>query len=393
MPKECVPDFYNLFQCLADKCSDTCCAGWEIDIDENTLQTYKNITGAFGERLIQNIEEGHFKLSAQERCPFLNSNNLCDIYRELGENSLCAICREHPRFIEVVGDYTERGLGLCCEEVVRLLFENEEPLSFFYKDVQNNTEQNLATETKDKGISTSTFCSTEMPNETIEEERQFLSFILKSRQHIFSILEARAEDSISIRAARALHYAVHCFEDESETSLKTKPSDSDLANHAPTILKTWISLLTKTESLGDEWEKALHKIQLSFDKNFKCSHLSNTHFNKNQKTLSLTNHESERLIVYCIYRYFIKSFFDEDFISKIKFALFFWIIVSLFTQELSDTPQESATNRQSICIKAVKLLSKQLEYSDDNMDLLFKHFQTDKFFSTESFICLMNYYF
>ena len=31
------PDYYDEFQCIADKCSDNCCTGgWEIDIDEDT---------------------------------------------------------------------------------------------------------------------------------------------------------------------------------------------------------------------------------------------------------------------------------------------------------------------------------------------------------------------
>ena len=33
-----VPDYYDEFQCIADKCSDNCCiGGWEIDIDEDEL--------------------------------------------------------------------------------------------------------------------------------------------------------------------------------------------------------------------------------------------------------------------------------------------------------------------------------------------------------------------
>ena len=31
------PDFYRDFHCIADRCSDSCCIGWEIDIDPDTL--------------------------------------------------------------------------------------------------------------------------------------------------------------------------------------------------------------------------------------------------------------------------------------------------------------------------------------------------------------------
>ena len=54
-------------------------------------------------------------LKEDDRCPFLNQDNLCEIYIHLGEQALCEICDQHPRFHEWFGDYKESGLGLCCE--------------------------------------------------------------------------------------------------------------------------------------------------------------------------------------------------------------------------------------------------------------------------------------
>ena len=31
------PDYYKRFTCLADACDDTCCAGWQIVVDEKSL--------------------------------------------------------------------------------------------------------------------------------------------------------------------------------------------------------------------------------------------------------------------------------------------------------------------------------------------------------------------
>ena len=80
------PDYYGDFVCIADKCRHSCCIGWEIDIDDNTLDYYSSVEGAFGTRLRENISQGdnpHFILGSDERCPFLNQSNLCDIYTEL----------------------------------------------------------------------------------------------------------------------------------------------------------------------------------------------------------------------------------------------------------------------------------------------------------------------
>ena len=33
-----VPDYYKEFKCVASECTDTCCAGWEINIDAHSLR-------------------------------------------------------------------------------------------------------------------------------------------------------------------------------------------------------------------------------------------------------------------------------------------------------------------------------------------------------------------
>ena len=36
------PDFYDSFKCRAGECTDSCCIGWEIDIDDETMRKYEN---------------------------------------------------------------------------------------------------------------------------------------------------------------------------------------------------------------------------------------------------------------------------------------------------------------------------------------------------------------
>lgn len=115
-------NFFQNFHCIAGDCKHSCCIGWEIDIDEDTLDDYRQIGGAFGRRLSENIDltdTPRFKLTKDERCPFLNQQNLCDIILNLGEESLCQICTDHPRFRNFFSDRTETGLGLCCEAAAK----------------------------------------------------------------------------------------------------------------------------------------------------------------------------------------------------------------------------------------------------------------------------------
>ena len=131
--KELAPNYYGDFRCIADKCRHSCCVGWEIDIDEDSLEYYRSLSGELGRRLAQSIgenEEGaHFCLDENERCPFLNERGLCDIYTALGEDALCQICTDHPRFRNYFSSRTEIGVGLCCEAAAELILGQSEPFS------------------------------------------------------------------------------------------------------------------------------------------------------------------------------------------------------------------------------------------------------------------------
>lgn len=123
------PDYYKDFKCIADKCRHSCCVGWEIEIDDNTLAKYENVDGEFAIKLKSNIEfdeSPHFKLDREEQCPFLNLNGLCDIITNLGGDMLCQICRDHPRFRNFYDGFVEIGLGLCCEAAAEIILSKKE---------------------------------------------------------------------------------------------------------------------------------------------------------------------------------------------------------------------------------------------------------------------------
>ncbi len=128
------PDYYYGFCCIADKCRHNCCIGWEIDIDSDTLEYYHSLKCDFSKRLKNGIENNCFKLDKNERCVFLNQNGLCDIISNLGEEALCDICRDHPRFRNFYSDRVETGLGLCCEEAARIILSNQKTVSFIIEE-------------------------------------------------------------------------------------------------------------------------------------------------------------------------------------------------------------------------------------------------------------------
>lgn len=126
--KEYFPNYYEEFKCIADKCTHSCCIGWEIDIDDQTLLLYNELDTPLGERIRRSIDGNppHFVLSNGDRCPFLNSRGLCDIISECGEDALCDICYLHPRFRNFYSECVETGLGASCEEAARIILGFEE---------------------------------------------------------------------------------------------------------------------------------------------------------------------------------------------------------------------------------------------------------------------------
>ena len=88
-----VPHYYKKFTCLSGDCPDTCCAGWQIQIDPVSLKKYRKTEGPLGARLHNEIdwEESCFR-QYNGRCAFLNEENLCDLYTEGGGEK--AFCRK-----------------------------------------------------------------------------------------------------------------------------------------------------------------------------------------------------------------------------------------------------------------------------------------------------------
>lgn len=120
------PKYYENFKCIADKCEKSCCVGWEIDIDAETLEKYGKMKEGYGKTVAESIvwdETPHFRLDTSEKCPHLDENGLCRIILNKGEGALCQICREHPRFYNFT-KVAEVGIGMSCPEAARVILSS-----------------------------------------------------------------------------------------------------------------------------------------------------------------------------------------------------------------------------------------------------------------------------
>lgn len=127
------PEFAKNFQCAAGRCPDTCCQGWQIMIDPDTLAQYQQMEGPLGDAVRAAIvpeAEPYFRFGENGKCALLDSRGLCKLQKTYGEDAQCYVCRTYPRFVRQYGALREEGVSLSCPEAIRLLFERSDPVAF-----------------------------------------------------------------------------------------------------------------------------------------------------------------------------------------------------------------------------------------------------------------------
>lgn len=334
------PNFYNDFKCKTSECTDTCCVGWEIDIDTGTFEKYKVLEGKFGDYLRENIIKSDdsfcFKLKEGDRCPFLDEKKLCTIITEYGFDMTCDICREHPRFYEWYGDYKDAGIGLCCEEGCRLLFENNSKLKFIKEDCEDDKENN---------------------NYIDDDEKYFAEFFYNAREIAFNILQNR-EKSLSERIINLFEYSVKVQNENFTDDYEAKKDD--LCNEND-FYKEIVNIMENSEPINEEWTFKIKELNIN---------LSELTENKEEFEKQNKDHfyEYEHFLVYTVFRYFIKALWNGNIVSIIKFCVINLIFVYLLDIKIWLENLHTFTLEDRI--NNVKLWSKQIEYSEENVEFI-----------------------
>ena len=123
--------FFNQFSCTMKDCPNTCCRGWRVIFDEETVKRYLTEPGINGIRLRSSIEkvngEVYFRTSLKQ-CTFYEKEGTCNLQRTLGTDYMPLVCRRYPRFYQHYGSFTEEALFLSCPEAARLFIEHVDEL-------------------------------------------------------------------------------------------------------------------------------------------------------------------------------------------------------------------------------------------------------------------------
>lgn len=345
-----MPYYCKSFKCIADKCKDNCCVGWEIDIDPSSAEYYDSVDGEFGDRLRNNIDKGEvcsFKLKG-ERCPFLNDSNLCDIITNLGEDKLCQICDDHPRYYEWYSDVKEGGIGLCCEEAARIIVGAKEKFATY--DIP---------------------CDDEGCDDYDEKLYDVLCF---ARQEIINALE-NEELAFKDRIASVLDYV---------SDLQFRIDNYDYCEIPLTIqcceqksgdIKAFLESFRYLEPIDANWQEYLQKL---------IDDMSN--YNGNFTYDKEVERYLKNIAVYFIWRYFLKGVYDDEIISKtFLMALSVAAIKLMFERELLGGERLDS----EICSLLAKNYSKEIEYSEENLGMLYDMVYENPAFSKDNILSIL----
>lgn len=273
------PTFYKTFKCIAGDCPDSCCQGWEVDADSDSLEYYKTLDNSLEiKKRIDSVlskdefDNTIFTLAPKKRCPFLNDENLCDMHIAIGGEHTPYTCRTFPRFIYDFGATREIGISFSCPVASDMMYNTE---SF---DFETDINSDLPT------------------LNDIDAEKYFLLY--KGRAEAYKIAKDKNK-SIRERLNDLLDLGVLLQE-------KLFPYDEGGDDIA------FFDVFKNPELINPEWKEKVE--------NFSLKQVSDTQSNEN-------------ILMYFLYKYLMQAVYDDDALSKIKMAVIGVLINTYFGED------------------------------------------------------------
>lgn len=356
------PGYYKEFKCTASKCRDNCClGGWLIELDEDTVRYYRELEGEFGKALCESLmtdDDGDtcFRL-VEGMCPHLDENGLCRVLAQIGEEHMGVVCREFPRYTNTFGGVTEKGIGLACEEAARLILTNSDAFCLKEEFCEDGNDK----DSSDAG--------------------NLIDMLLSARDGIFGILSDRSR-GIQKRMADVLEFTFELQQkinssecDSLELRKYMKGNDRKLSD-----IREGFELLTDIfdglEALNEKWHVIIEAVREVL-----FGDIPDEVFKKRLHDAEGPFFDMlfENLMNYFVFRYFMKASEDCNPFDKIRFAvcgcLIIWEMLAALTLCGKDVPKNDVIeNVSEDIISLVKIFSRQVEYSEDNVEQICEEF-------------------
>lgn len=366
-----MPSYYNQFKCIADKCPDTCCAGWAIVIDEKTLESYKDMPGEAGEYIRDKVdfEENIYKRHG-ERCAFLNDCNLCDLIINQGEDKLCKTCTRYPRHFEEYGDLVEAALSMSCPVAAKLIIDNPDKDRFKSRidDTKNKgekvDERLLDTLLKLRKI---IFAITSDKTKSIDQRmKDILILTEKVQPLIFDYERLGAKRKLKVFSKDIFARLDKLLDDYKSvigqsTNKSSKKKRKNYIGYQ--LMKEYIDMFLGLENINEDWPKTMGEIiSLLYHRHTPEEYMAlKSEFVSAMKT---REYEYEHILNYFIYTYFLGGIYDYNILGMVKLA----VVSTLIIREMGlakwvENEKELSLETQLRCAYSY---SRQVEHSEDN---------------------------
>lgn len=312
------PKYYDAFQCTADKCPDTCCAGWQIMIDEESLEKYGEVSGEFVKRLRNSIDwqEGSFYQDHNRRCAFLNEQNLCDLYTQLGGDALCDTCRKYPRHVEEYEGLREWSLSLSCPVAAEMILSEPDFPKFLVEE--DEKEDELEDEFEDFDLML--FTQLEDARGVVLEHLEKAEGSLEEKMSFYLQMAKQMQDCITREAYYEIEDVVAQYRKVGE--LPAFRQKEDRFSQRKHLFEHMVEL----ERLREEWSDVLEELGNTLyaggETHYrKCISVfeayleSETDFAKQWEDIGI------RLFVFFLYTYFCGAVYDDWIYSKMALAV------------------------------------------------------------------------
>ncbi len=379
-----VPHYYKDFVCIASKCKDNCCiGGWEIDIDDETANYYLNLEGEFGDILRASIgrtDEYCFKLK-DGKCPFLDNENLCEIYKNLGEDKMGVVCTQFPRFTEYYGSIKETGIGLACEEAERIIFTDRKPFSM---DIEDIDEEEVIDTEYDNVIANYLFKVRDLLFKMIDNE----SISLHNKMIYMIEIGKHIQDLVNENNTEEIQNIINLLQQNNYEALQLDKQNINIdENSSMYEVESILNAYSELEILNEQWQyylddmyDMLHSEDMS-PADYSVLVKEFTEYIKDR------NYEYSNMLKYFVFRYFMKAAYDHDVFGKLQLSVtnYFVIRDMDIVKWLKNNREFSFEDR----IETVHIFSREVEYSEDNLEVLAEEFIFDDIFKVENLIALL----
>lgn len=379
------PDYYEDFSCIGGACPDTCCAGWQIVIDESSLEKYKNKEGAFGNRLKNEIDwkEGVFHQYKGDCC-FLNEEHLCDIYAELGKEYLCQTCKMYPRYTEEFDGLREQFLCISCPVVADMLLGRKE------KTLLCKTE----TEEEEEWSEDFDF----FLFDKLEESRSYLLDMLQNdkveislRQAAFLAFGHDLQRRIRNGELFSIDTLIEKYRGKNTWRFFEKKKRQYSCNIEERFLvsKAYFQTLKHLEIRQNAWKRWLEKCEKVLFSEGEDAYIdAKEEFRQFQSGLYDEKKEyalyEEQIMVYFLLHYFCGAVYDEHAYSKVKLSVLSAFIIEemIFAKWLISGKEMEKADWVALTYQ----YAREIEHSDQNLEQLEKIFRKDPVFRLRNLI-------